>query len=43
MNSATKSIVIEADAKTVYEYVAKPESLPLWAIHFCQGIRKERR
>jgi hypothetical protein len=39
MKSDTKTITIERDEQTVYEFVAKPENLPIWAKGFARSIR----
>jgi hypothetical protein len=40
MKSDTKTITIERDEQTVYEYVANPENLPTWAKGFARSIRR---
>jgi hypothetical protein len=39
MKSDTKTITIERDEQTVYEFVANPENLPIWAKGFARNIR----
>ena len=36
MKSDTKTITVERDEQTAYEYVANPENLPTWAKGFAQ-------
>jgi hypothetical protein len=40
MKSDTKTITIERDSQTVYEFVANPENLPAWAKGFARSIRR---
>ncbi len=37
----SKSLILNASADTVFNFLAKEENLPKWAIHYCKGIRKE--
>ena len=41
MNSRTFTITTNAKRDEVFEFLAKPENLPLWATEFCEAIRKE--
>jgi hypothetical protein len=40
MKSDTKTITVERDYQTVYEFVANPENLPTWAKGFARNIRR---
>jgi hypothetical protein len=40
MKSDTKTITVERDFQTVYEFVANPENLPTWAKGFARTIRR---
>jgi hypothetical protein len=40
MKSDTKTITVERDFQTVYEFVANPENLPTWAKGFARSIRR---
>ena len=40
MKSDTKTITIEQDEQTVFEFVANPENLPSWAKGFARSIRR---
>ena len=40
MKSDTKTITIERDEQTVFEFVANPENLPAWAKGFARSIRR---
>jgi hypothetical protein len=40
MKSDTKTITIERDEQTVFEFVANPENLPSWAKGFARSIRR---
>jgi hypothetical protein len=40
MKSDTKTITIERDEQTVFEFVANPENLPSWAKGFARDIRR---
>ena len=39
MQSDTQTISVDRDWRVVYEFLARPENLPTWAIHFCRDIR----
>jgi polyketide cyclase/dehydrase/lipid transport protein len=41
MRADTKSISIEADPRTVFEFVADPAHLPRWAVGFAKAVRKD--
>ncbi len=38
--SRTVSVPIECPPRAVYEFVVKPENLPLWATAFCRSVRQ---
>jgi hypothetical protein len=40
MKSDTKTITVERDYQTVYEFVANPENLPTWAKGFARSIQR---
>jgi hypothetical protein len=40
MKSDTKTITVERDYETVYEFVANPENLPIWAKGFARSIQR---
>jgi hypothetical protein len=41
MRSDTRTITIERDERTVFEFLAAPENLPLWAKGFARSIERD--
>jgi len=41
MNSRTFTITTKAARNDVFEFLADPENLPLWATEFCEAIRRD--
>lgn len=41
MNSRTFTIATDAKREDVFEFLAEPKNLPLWATEFCEAIRRE--
>ena len=39
--SNTQAVSIPASPSQVFDFIANPETLPLWAVGFCRGIRRE--
>lgn len=39
--SDTRAVTIEAAPSSVFEFVATPQNLPLWAVGFCRSIRRD--
>ena len=39
--SNTQAVSISASPSQVFDFIANPETLPLWAVGFCRGIRRE--
>jgi hypothetical protein len=37
----TQSVSLAASSAQVFDFIADPESLPLWAVGFCRRIRRE--
>ncbi len=40
MNNRTITLTVSAGFEEVFGFFADPESLPLWATHFCQSVEK---
>ena len=40
MNSETHALELNAPADRVFEFLAKVENLPKWAVAFCRGLEK---
>ena len=43
MRSETQTVTIECDATKVFDYVADPANLPVWATGFARGVRREQK
>lgn len=41
MRADTKTISIDADPKTIREFLADPKNLPRWAVGFAKAVREE--
>ncbi len=41
MKNRTVTITVSASVDEVFSFLANPETLPLWAVSFCQSVRKE--
>lgn len=41
LQSDTRTVRIDADARTVFDFVSDPSNLPNWAVHFCKEIEDQ--
>lgn len=41
MNAHTQTVTIQAHPKVVFDFVANIETLPQWAVVFCQRLRRD--
>ncbi len=41
MQVETRSITVDTDASSLFEFVSDLENLPRWAIHFAKAVRKK--
>jgi hypothetical protein len=41
VKSDTQTIRLETDARTAFDFLADPGNLPMWAVGFCRGIRRD--
>ena len=41
MRTDTQSVTLEADADSIFQFLADPENLPRWAVAFAHGVRRE--
>jgi len=41
MKTLTKTVQLNTDRDEVFDFLSNIENLPLWAVKFCTGVRKE--